>query len=279
MENTFGTVLKDAGFSADRSGLIATVFTDSTFRGVFSHGINRFPRFIREVREGIVLPHENPALFHALHALEQWDGRRGPGITNAIHCADRSVELAGEFGIGCVGLRNTNHWMRWGSYGWRVAEKGFLFLGWTNTTPNMPPWGGQHAPLGNNPLVMALPYGNAHLVLDMAMSQFSYGKMEWHLKRGSRLPQPGGLDRQGELTSETDLSQVFISIDIGRYRTREQRHRMIEHTLEFMTGEDPGTRFPGQGSNEQWNSHLEKGVEIPGEVWQEILSLPAEDRS
>ncbi len=195
-------ILLKEGFSGKRSAEIAEVFSVSTFRGVFSHGINRFPRFIREVREGIILPEESPVQLHSFRALEQWDGCRGPGITNALRCSDRSVELAAEYGIGCVGLRNTNHWMRGGSYGWRVAEKGFLFLGWTNTTPNMPPWGGEHPSLGNNPLVMAIPDREGHLVLDMAMSQFSYGKLEWHLKKGLRLPEPGGFDREGKLTSD-----------------------------------------------------------------------------
>lgn len=33
------------------------------------------------------------------------------------------MELASQNGIGVVALRNANHWMRGGSYGWQAAEK------------------------------------------------------------------------------------------------------------------------------------------------------------
>ena len=103
------------------------------------------------------------------------------------------MELASIYGIGCVGLQNTNHWMRGGSYGWRAAEKGKLFIGWTNTMPNMPPWGGSEPTLGNNPFVLAIPREEGHLVLDMAMSQYSYEKLEWHMRSGTDLPEYGGI--------------------------------------------------------------------------------------
>ena len=52
--------------------------------------------------------------------MEQWNGQLGPGILNAQFAADQSMKLAGEYGIGCVALSNTNHWMRGGTYGWQA---------------------------------------------------------------------------------------------------------------------------------------------------------------
>jgi 3-dehydro-L-gulonate 2-dehydrogenase len=39
----------------------------------------------------------------------------------------------------------------------------------------MPAHGATDARLGNNPLVIALPYSDSAVVLDMAMSQYSFG--------------------------------------------------------------------------------------------------------
>lgn len=36
---------------------------------------------------------------------------------------DRAMEIADQFGIGVVALKNANHWMRGGGYGWQAAEK------------------------------------------------------------------------------------------------------------------------------------------------------------
>ena len=200
LKDKFEEILLKYGFPENQAADIAKVFAETTMDGVFSHGINRFPRFIGDVKNGTVLPAIAPELKNAFNALEQWDGLQGAGISNALFCNDRCMELASAHGIGCVGLRNTNHWMRGGSYGWRAAEKGFLFLGWTNTMPNMPPWGGSEARLGNNPFVLAIPRKQGHLVLDMAMSQYSYGKLEWHKLKGTNLPEYGGYGMDNKLT-------------------------------------------------------------------------------
>jgi 3-dehydro-L-gulonate 2-dehydrogenase len=68
--------------------------------------------------------------------------------------------------------------------------------------PNLPPWGAAEARLGNNPLVIAVPRARGHVVLDMAMSQFSYGALAAYRKRGEQLPVAGGFDREGRLTRD-----------------------------------------------------------------------------
>jgi 3-dehydro-L-gulonate 2-dehydrogenase len=114
----------------------------------------------------------------------------------------RAIAISREHGIGCVTLRNTNHWMRGGSYGWQAADAGVIGICWTNTMPNLPPWGASEPRLGNNPLVIAVPRQEGHIVLDMAMSQFSYGTLESYRRRGEQLPVIGGFDPEGNLTSD-----------------------------------------------------------------------------
>ena len=320
LEETFLSVLLKHGFSNEAASSMAGIFTETTFDGVFSHGINRLPRFIGDVKSGTVKADAVPELKGGTEALEQWEGHRGPGIMNAIHCTERSLELAGKYGIGCVGLRNTNHWMRGGTYGWRAAEKGFLFMGWTNTLPNMPPWGGDTPAVGNNPFILAIPHRDGHIVLDMAMSQYSYGKLEWHKKCGTDLPEYGGYNRENQLTknpdeiletermlpiglwkgsglslvldlaaailaggnstknigdlpAETDLSQVFISVDIKRHLGKDKVDALIGETLDFIKNRNPLAQYPGERSLKNRKKHLEHGVEIPSEIWEEILQL------
>ncbi|HEX7087683.1 MAG TPA: 3-dehydro-L-gulonate 2-dehydrogenase [Vicinamibacterales bacterium] len=195
-------VLLREGFTDERARRCATIFTETHRDGVASHGLNRFPRFVRQIRSGVVDVHAEPVCVAALGAWEQWDGRLGPGVLNAGIATDRAIELARQHGLGLVALRNTNHWMRGGTYGWQAVRAGFAFIGWTNTTPNMPPWGTVTAKLGNNPLIIAVPDERTPVVLDVAMSQFSYGRMEVLRLRGGRLPVPGGYGREGRLTDD-----------------------------------------------------------------------------
>lgn len=102
--------------------------------------------------------------------------------------------------MGCVALSNTNHWMRGGTYGWMAAEANCIGICFTNTLPNMPPWGGTESKIGNNPLVIAIPRDKGHMVFDSAMSLYSYGKMHIYDRRNQQLPFEGGFDTAGKLT-------------------------------------------------------------------------------
>jgi 3-dehydro-L-gulonate 2-dehydrogenase len=150
----------------------------------------------------VVIPNAEPTLVHKTGALEQWDGNAGPGPLNAIQATNAAMKLSQEFGIGCVALSNTNHWMRGGTYGWQAAKAGFVFIGWTNTTASMPTWGAVNGKLGNNPLVMGLPFNKEAIVLDMAMSQYSYGAMELSVMKNESLAVYGGFNEQGEMTKD-----------------------------------------------------------------------------
>ena len=139
----------------------------------------------------------------SIGAFQRWDGHRGFGPLNAKLAMDRAVELAKQFGIGIVALGNNNHWMRGGSYGWQAADQGCIGICWSNTCPNMPAWGGIDRKIGNNPLIFAVPRSNGeHVVIDCAVSQFSYGKLEDCRLKGISLPVPGGYDTKGNLTTD-----------------------------------------------------------------------------
>ena len=167
-----------------------------------SHGLNRFPGFVDSCRTGVVDVHAEPTLVSRLGVIEQWDGNGGVGLLNAEAAMARAVEMAAAGGAGCVGLKNTNHWMRAGAYGLQAADAGCIGICWTNTTALMPPWGAAEAKVGNNPLSVCVPHGGGHVLLDMAMSQYSNGMLEVLQRRGEKLDWPGGYDEEGNLTTD-----------------------------------------------------------------------------
>lgn len=193
-------VLIKHGFSKDRANACAAIFADNSRDGVYSHGLNRFPVFIEYIKEGFIDVNAIPTLANSFGVIEQWDGNLGAGVLNAQFCMQRAIELAKKNGMGCVALKNTNHWMRGGAYGWQAAEANCIGINFTNTIGIMPPWGSDVASIGNNPLVISVPHKNGHIVLDMAMSQFSYGKLQEYELKGSELPFYGGYDEEGKLT-------------------------------------------------------------------------------
>jgi len=202
IQNALQNILLKKGLTAERAELSARLFTEASRDGVYSHGLNRFPRFIEYIEKGYVKIDQEATPSKQMGALEQWDGHLGPGNLNAHTCMERAIELAQTHGIGLVALRNTNHWMRGGAYGWQAAEAGMIGLCWTNTIPNMPAWGAKNPVFGNNPLIIGFPKAEGHIVLDTAMTQFSFGKIESYRRQGKLLPVAGGFDTKGEVTND-----------------------------------------------------------------------------
>lgn len=219
METEFYRILVGHGFSSAKAKACAELFTSNAVDGVYSHSVNRFAKFIQYVNDGYVNPDAEAICKNTAGAVEQWDGQAGVGVLNALACTQRAMELAAQFGMGCLALKNTNHWMRAGAYGRKAAAAGFAFIGWTNTNSNTPAWGATDARLGNNPLVIAVPYQNDPIVLDMAMSQFSYGAMEQHKLKGTRLPVHGGFDKDGNLTDDPEaILQSRRTLPVGYWK-------------------------------------------------------------
>ncbi|HYC85265.1 MAG TPA: 3-dehydro-L-gulonate 2-dehydrogenase [Chryseosolibacter sp.] len=209
MRDVLYGILQKAHVPETKAKVCAEVFTSNSLEGVYSHGINRFSRFLSYIDKGIIKVDHDPVCINRSAGLEQWHGQSGIGITNALACTERAMELASVHGLGCVALANTNHWMRAGTYARHAAANGYAFLGWSNTIKNTPPWGAREPRLGNNPLAIGVPYDESPMVLDMAMSQFSYGALEAAAMNNDKLSVPGGFDEQGNLT--TDPASILKS--------------------------------------------------------------------
>jgi 3-dehydro-L-gulonate 2-dehydrogenase len=194
-------VLLGLGMPLERAGLAARLTAQTDRDGVQTHGIARLPRFVEMVRLGRIDVRAEPVCQVRFGGLERWSARQGAGNLAAWASMARAMELADEHGVGMVALAQTSHWMRAGTYGWQAAEAGYAAMCWSNTLPNLPPWGASSPALGNKPLVLAVP-GEPPVVLDMAMSQFSYGTLAQYAAKGELLPAPGGYDERGELTQD-----------------------------------------------------------------------------
>jgi 3-dehydro-L-gulonate 2-dehydrogenase len=270
MVDTLFRILSGLGFSESRARSLSGIFTENSLDGVVSHGLNRFPDFVEKVKGGHIDINAAPSQIFAINAFERWDGNRGPGPLNALFAMDRAMALADDHGIGCVALQNTNHWMRGGTYGFRAAEKGYLSISFTNTTPVIPPWGGTERRLGNNPLIVAVPREAGPVVLDMALSQFSMGRQQTASIRGERLPVPGGYDEKGNLTDDPDvLRRSNRPLPIG-YWKGSGLSLVLDLTAMLLTG--------GKGTRELESAGVESGISQVFIAWDLGRITPAADR-
>lgn len=204
MQSVMQKALENAGCDEARARRLARIITENTMDGSTTHGANRFPRLVAEVKSGVVSLEGQMRKVSGFGGLEVWDGEFGFGVLNAEQASQRAIELAKQHGIGCVSLRNSNHWMRPGRYGWNMAKAGMIGICWSNTGGNMPVWGASDVRMGNNPIVLAVPSAEGPVLVDMAMSQFSYGKLEVAKQKGESMPMPCGWDENGSLTNDPE---------------------------------------------------------------------------
>jgi len=240
MKQTVKQAFLNAGLSETQADTCAQIHTETSCDGIFSHGLNRVARFVDYVQKGWININAEPVRVKSSGSIEVYDGQRGIGIINALFAVDRAMELAREQGIGLVGMRNTSHWMRGGTYGWRAAKQGFATICWTNTESCMPAWGAKNTRLGNNPYVMAVPMKEeGALILDMAMSQYAYGKLQVTRLNGEKLPFPGGFDKNGNLTDEPGLIEESMRILPTGYWKGSGMAILLDAMAAFLTAGAP----------------------------------------
>lgn len=213
LKDVIKKALVSKGYTGEKAEASAELFANSSLDGVYSHGLNRVPRLIDYIDKGFIKINEEPTLMESQILLERYNGNFGPGDLNAKFCMDRAVSLAKQHKLGVVTLKNTNHWMRGGNYGWQAVNSGVMGICWTNTESSMPPWGAKEQKIGNNPLIVSIPHDKKPVVLDMAMSQYSYGKLQVARLNNEKLPLDGGFNMEGKLTkipSEIEESRRIL---------------------------------------------------------------------
>ena len=187
----------------DKARRFAEIFAGNSLDGVYSHGMNRYPRYLSDMDKGLcdrtVTQAERVSGFGA---LEVWDAHFGVGPLIAEQVTRRAIDLAREHGIACVALRNNSHWLRAGRYGLMMADAGMAGICFTNTCMNLTAYGAKQPSVGNNPITLALPRKKGSLVMDMAVSQYAYGKLEIMAQKGEMLDSPIGYNERGELTCD-----------------------------------------------------------------------------
>lgn len=220
MLEEFVRILVSRGYSEDIAEESAQNFLKNSLDGIYSHGVNRFPRVVEYIDKGYIKVDAKESVVQSLGAIEVWNGNLAMGNLIATRAMDRTIQLAKAHGIGAVAIRNTNHWMRAGAYGWQAANANCAGMCWTNTMPNMPAWGSIEAIIGNNPFVLSIPRENGqHVVVDMAMSQFSYGKIEEYKLQNKELPVHGGFNTKGELTKNAkEIEESLRPLPTGYWK-------------------------------------------------------------
>jgi (2R)-3-sulfolactate dehydrogenase (NADP+) len=84
-----------------------------------------------------------------------------------------------------------------------IANEGLVGLAFTNSPPNIAPWGGKRPLFGTNPMALACPRRDRPpLVIDQATSVVTKVRLTAAAKAGKALPEGWALDSEGQPTTD-----------------------------------------------------------------------------
>ncbi len=210
-------ILTAAGFAPEDADTIGKVITHSDFTGVYSHGLSRLTRYLRQIEAGVLNMHPNFEKVLDTGAVLVFDGDNGSGIISVNRAYDEALKKAKEFGIAfATGRRNAN--IGCGSYyGWRAASDDMIAVVGCNTYAFTSPFGGADRLIGTNPIIVSVPANTRYpMVLDMSTTCVAMGKIQAAEREGKSIPAEWAKDHDGNPT--TDPSKAFSLSPISGHK-------------------------------------------------------------
>lgn len=187
--------------------LQARVLVDAEMKGHPSHGLRRLPRILQRIERGLANPVTEGASHWRSQAALEVDGQRGLGPVVAIAALRQLEQRVGTTGIALAAIRNSNHLGMLAWYVEQAVARGRIAVAMSSSEALVHPHGGTRAMLGTNPLAIAVPTAARPLVLDLATSVVSMGKIHHHAATGQSIPQGWALDAHGQPTTDAGLAQ------------------------------------------------------------------------
>ena len=195
-------ILTHLDVPSEEASIIAEVTLDADLKGFTSHGIGRFPQYIKGLKVGTIKPQTEVTVEKESAATALVNGNHGFGHVVTYKSMQMAIQKAKDAGIGMVGIHNSNHFGVAGYYSDMAIMEDLIGMVIANTEPAVAPIGGKEPILGTNPLAIGIPSSSHYVSVDMATSASARGKLLEAKRRGESIPPNVALDADGKPTTD-----------------------------------------------------------------------------
>ena len=232
-------VYASQGMPEDDAKLVADTLVQADLWGHQSHGVLRLGWYLDRLRNGVMKPVTKPEFVVDAGAMALIDGHDGVGHVLTMLATREAVKRAKAHGIGCVGVRYSNHFGTCMYYTLEAARQGCVAFLTTNGGPAMAPWGGRKKIVGTNPWSIAAPAGkHAPFVVDMANTGVARGKIYLARNRHQQIPLGWAIDSDGAPTTDPQKAIDGIILPMA-----EHKGYAIAAMVDMMSGVLTGSGF------------------------------------
>jgi L-2-hydroxycarboxylate dehydrogenase (NAD+) len=207
-----------AGVPAQDATRAAAALVDADLHGTVTHGLKNLRNYVSALLDGRINP--RPAMRDVGGALAARiiSADNGLGHVAGHVGIERAIELARDYGVGTVLVRDSNHYGASGYWARLPLRHNMIGFAFTTATARVAPWGGREGVVGNNPPAWAIP---SHVVepgqslsaadadslfLDIALSVVAGNRLDIYRRRGEPIPAGWALDRDGESTTDAQAA-------------------------------------------------------------------------
>jgi LDH2 family malate/lactate/ureidoglycolate dehydrogenase len=132
---------------------------------------------------------------------------------------DHAIDLAKEYGVGAVAVRNSNHSGMLASHVLRACAAGCVGHFVSNAPATMAPTGGAQAVLSNAPMAWGVPTGGGEpIVLDMASSAAARSKIRLAAREGRTIPAEWAVGPDGVATTDPQVALDGVLLPMAGHK-------------------------------------------------------------
>ncbi len=192
-----------SGVSHEDAEILADSLVDANLKGIDTHGVSRLPIYLKRISLGLINPKAEMTFKKNMPTAGILDANGGLGQVAGVKGMKEAIRVAGETGVGMVGVKNSQHFGAAGYYCGLACREGMMGLAFTNAEPALPAWGSYEAIFGTNPIAIGIPTGKeVPVIIDMSSSIVARGKIVAAARNGKPIPEDWGLDPEGNPTTD-----------------------------------------------------------------------------
>jgi LDH2 family malate/lactate/ureidoglycolate dehydrogenase len=192
----------------------AEALVDADLHGTVTHGLKNLRNYVSALLDGRINPRPNMRDVGGAKAARVISADNGLGHVAGHVGMERAIELAREFGVGTIFVRDSNHYGASGYWARLPLRHNMIGFSFTTATARVAPWGGKEGIVGNNPPAWALPSrvvsngsdlsadAAESMFIDIALSVVAGNRLDIYRRRNEPIPAGWALDRDGEPTTD-----------------------------------------------------------------------------
>jgi len=199
---------------------VAHLMTAIGLRGLDGHGVFRLPSTIQRIKAGGINLKPNITVARETPSTALIDGDNAIGHLAVNKAVQVAMDKAEQNGVAWVGTNNNNHAGAASIYAMMPLKRDMIGIYMAVGSANhLPPWGGIDMLLSTNPIACAIPgLEEPPIVLDMATTVASYGKVKMAADRGEAMPEGWMVDKEGKPLTDAARSNEGFLVPIGGYK-------------------------------------------------------------